>query len=330
MSVENRQFYTGVSGNTYAAEKQIGRGGFASVHKAKNVSTGETVALKQTKKNCGREVIMHQAASSVDGVHPILDHNTDFMVTPYAVDGSLQEMIPSRGMTPESVVRFGTLSAGILSRLHSETGIIHNDGKPQNWVLVKDPHTGFLVPRLIDFDNAVTVGNDDRGLSDGSFIGTPHYIPPECVLGEQLSPETDVYMWGETISTMISGRKPFAHLDETHAILRQIDEAPILAFELFGNDRTEYQDMVWERVIQAAVAKKQNERPTAEAAGAALNEAFREAREKKARIQRRRHVFLAPDARTSMFTRPIEPDAVVRFNTPTPVVFEYANHAQPN
>jgi len=90
-----------------------------------------------------------------------------------------------------------------LGALHAANRI-HRDIKPSNVLVRKDGHVVIL-----DFGLVVGLDSDEDFTRDGGMVGTPSYMAPELVLGEQLTPESDLYSVGVMLFEALIGRKPF-------------------------------------------------------------------------------------------------------------------------
>ena len=87
-------------------------------------------------------------------------------------------------------------------------GIVHRDVKPSNILLSPDSHA-----YLVDFGIALVLGKT-RITRFGANIGTPDYMSPEQIRGEQLDHRTDVYSFGCVLYEMLTGRTPFRRSDD--------------------------------------------------------------------------------------------------------------------
>jgi hypothetical protein len=90
-----------------------------------------------------------------------------------------------------------------LGALHAANRI-HRDIKPSNVLVRKDGHVVIL-----DFGLVLGIDSDEDFTLDGAMVGTPSYMAPEQVLGEHLSPESDIYSVGVMVFEALTGRKPF-------------------------------------------------------------------------------------------------------------------------
>lgn len=198
----------------YKVLKALGAGGMASVYQAES-SDGREVALKflhpqiandpNARKRLQREADAINRVSS-SGVAKVFEVNTAGQ-TPYVA----MELI--RGITiAEDVSANGTWDlpdlidlaqwlAKILEELH-RAGVVHRDIKPANIMIAKQG------PVLIDFGISQTPGAE-RLTATGLVTGTPGYISPQLIHGEDARERDDWWAWLCVLLYCASGHPPF-------------------------------------------------------------------------------------------------------------------------
>ena len=123
---------------------------------------------------------------------------------PYYRGGSLAARLRALGrLDVESTL---DLAAGLgrgLDALH-ERGILHRDVKPSNVLLDDDGHGA-----LTDFGLA-RAADSTRLTRDGQLLGTPHYLAPELIEGQEATRSSDVYALGCVLFECLTGEPPFA------------------------------------------------------------------------------------------------------------------------
>jgi len=136
------------------------------------------------------------------------DQPVPYLAMEYVYGSTLKALVRERGPLPlEWVWTLGEQLCGALSAAHA-AGVVHRDVKPQN-VLMLDSRLELLV-KLTDFGIARQMGNDLTTLTaTGQVIGTPDYLSPEQVIGEQGGALSDLYALGVVLFELITGRLPF-------------------------------------------------------------------------------------------------------------------------
>ncbi|MER7465237.1 serine/threonine-protein kinase [Streptomyces sp. NPDC097981] len=132
------------------------------------------------------------------------DAEAPWLASQFVPGPSLGQALEATGPLPEQAAR--RLAAGLahaLADVHG-AGLIHRDLKPSNVLLAEDG------VRVIDFGIVRAVGDQTRITHDGSLIGSPSFMSPEQVLGQELTPASDVFSLGATLVTACTGRPPFA------------------------------------------------------------------------------------------------------------------------
>ncbi|MFF1338215.1 serine/threonine-protein kinase [Streptomyces sp. NPDC058290] len=132
------------------------------------------------------------------------DAEVPWLASQFVPGPSLSRAVDAAGPLPEEAVR--RLAAGLahaLADVH-RAGLIHRDLKPSNVLLAEDG------VRVIDFGIVRAVGDQTRITHAGALIGSPAYMAPEQVLGQELTPAADVFSLGATLVMACTGKPPFA------------------------------------------------------------------------------------------------------------------------
>jgi serine/threonine protein kinase len=205
----------------------IGRGGSAIVHRARDRSTGGTVAVKLVDPDAlGRERFEREArtlaALAAPGVVRYVAHGCDgdnlFLVEEWLAGASLRAQLAGAGVTAAEAVYVVHAAAVALSVVHS-AGIVHRDLKPEHIWLGGEAEAeadGNLVRRdalgrvtLIDFGIA-RGARDPRVTATGSSLGTPGYMAPEQARGDRtVDARADVFALGAVLFEALTGTAAF-------------------------------------------------------------------------------------------------------------------------
>ncbi|KAI9497127.1 kinase-like domain-containing protein [Zychaea mexicana] len=149
------------------------------------------------------------------------DTNQLFLVFDFHVGGDLATQLKNdRMFTPKRCRLYAAEILLGLEELH-RMGILYRDLKPENILLRADGH---LV--LTDFSLSKLLGSDDLERTN-TFCGTPEYLAPEVILGEDYSYAVDFWSYGTILYEMMEGEPPF-YLENTMAMYRRVLVAPLI------------------------------------------------------------------------------------------------------
>ncbi len=202
----------------YEIGEKLGSGAFATVYSAVQKNLNRKVALKilnsnrlqsaEAKARFNREAMLLSKMSHPNIVRIFdfgLDDGRPFLVEEFVSGITLEEALKKDKV--HSLADTVKICSGICSALAEahEMGIVHRDLKPANVLLCEDE-----VIKLLDFGLAVSVvGQETRMTETGALIGTPLYMAPEQLLGEEASSATDLYAIGVLLYEMLLGKTPF-------------------------------------------------------------------------------------------------------------------------
>jgi predicted Ser/Thr protein kinase len=126
-----------------------------------------------------------------------------YVVTRYVQGPSLHERVREAGPLGEEELR--ALAVGLIEAVIAvhEAGVLHRDIKPSN-VLIEDRHD----PVLIDFGLA-KLTEDSKLTATGWLMGTPGYLAPEVLYGDDATQAADVHAWAATVVFAATGATPF-------------------------------------------------------------------------------------------------------------------------
>ncbi len=198
----------------YRVLHRLGEGGMGVVHLAQRPG-GPRVALKVLRPQVvadqeGRARLAREVGSlsrvRSPRVAEILDADPwgsiPYVVTRYVPGLSLHHHVAEEGpVAGADLTWFAWCLAEALAAVHA-AGVLHRDVKPGN-VLMEGRS-----PVLIDFGLA-RVADDDRLTQTGWLLGTPGYLPPEILHGDDATAASDVHSWAATVAFAGTGRPPF-------------------------------------------------------------------------------------------------------------------------
>jgi serine/threonine protein kinase/Flp pilus assembly protein TadD len=202
----------------YRIERELGRGGMATVYLAEDFRHGRDVAVKvlhpDTASALGSDRFLREirlaARLNHPNILPLFDSGEAggflYYVMPYIQGESLRERLTRDKQIPlEEGLGIARAVAGALDYAHRNQ-IVHRDVKPENIMM----HEG--QPMVMDFGigKALTAAGADTLTQVGMVVGTPAYVSPEQAAGEiDIDGRSDQYSLGCVIYEMLSGERPF-------------------------------------------------------------------------------------------------------------------------
>jgi tRNA A-37 threonylcarbamoyl transferase component Bud32 len=209
----------GAIGAQYEIIRALGHGGMGMVYLARERALERFVAIKVLRPELaearqGPERFRREARIAAQLAHPgIVPLHTFgevaglwYFVMGYVRGDTLAERLRLGGRLPVAEARRILAElADALDSAHAQ-GVIHRDIKPANILL--DASTGRAV--LADFGVAKMQGSGDSLTATGMVVGTPSFMSPEALTGEDVDARSDLYSLGAVGYTMLTGREPFA------------------------------------------------------------------------------------------------------------------------
>jgi serine/threonine protein kinase len=253
-------------------ERLLGQGGMGAVYLARQERPARYVAVKvlfprTVKSDQMQEQYLARFRREADivarlehvNIVPIYEYGEQdglaYLVMPYLERGSLYDvLVQRRRLSLDETIQYLRSAAAGLDYAHTH-GIIHRDLKPANFLLHSDGRlllSDFGIARILQDEDGATGG---ALTAAGTLLGTPHYMSPEMLRGEQIDHRADLYALGIILYQLLSGQLPFngetpyaviaAHLQEPPPALHQIN--PAIPPKV-------------DTVVQQALAKKREDR----------------------------------------------------------------------
>src|SRR3954462_14422120 len=201
-----------LSADRYRIERELGRGGMASVYLAHDQELGRDVAVKYLAEHLSgddafRARFVREARLAGGLAHPNIVRVYDvgelegrpFIVMEYVPGTSLDR---AGLLSAAGAVDVGIQACAGLQHAH-DAGIVHRDIKPANLLLRDD---GVL--KIADFGIARAT-ESTRHTQAGTLLGTAGYLAPEQVAGADATAASDLYALGAVLYELLTGRPPY-------------------------------------------------------------------------------------------------------------------------
>jgi CheY-like chemotaxis protein len=197
----------------------IGRGGMGVVYHARDRELGEEIAIKTIRRELlsGDEVLADRFKSEIRLARRISHRNvvrthdlgeadgTAFVTMEFVRGLTVRELLTTRGrLGTASTLAIGRQFAAALAVAHA-AGVIHRDVKPENALL-----DGEGVLKVMDFGIARLAQTSTSVTQAGMIVGTPAYMSPEQLIGEEIDPRSDLYALGVVLYECLTGHAPFS------------------------------------------------------------------------------------------------------------------------
>jgi TolB-like protein/Flp pilus assembly protein TadD len=228
-------------GDRYAFERELGRGGMATVYLAHDLKHDRPIALKvlhpELAATLGPERFQREIRMAARLQHPHIlsvhdsgdvpgDANRAailWFAMPFIEGESLRDRLARENQLPlEDAIQIAREVADALEYAHHH-GVIHRDIKPEN-ILLSTDHA-----LVADFGiaRALSESTDSKLTQTGTTVGTPAYMSPEQAAGERaLDARTDIYSLGCVLWEMLAGEPPFSGPTAQAVLMRRFTETP--------------------------------------------------------------------------------------------------------
>ncbi len=218
----------------YQLKHQLGSGGLGTVYAALDPLLSRGVALKmlhvaeldKAQRRVLESQLLAEARAAAGLAHPNIVTMYDAGLAPEGVYIAMERLqgkdvrqLLADGWRPDMVqaARIAKRLADALAYAHGK-GVVHCDIKPANIFMV-----GRTQPKVLDFGIARVTRRRDRGMADGDAVdidtgslsaapaelGSPYYVSPEQLQGEEVDARADVYGVGVVMYEMLTGQRAF-------------------------------------------------------------------------------------------------------------------------
>ena len=219
--------------NRFEIVEEIGAGGMGMVYRALDRELGEQVALKILRSELvsdaasverfKREIRLarHISSKHVVRTYDIGERDGVYFLTMEYVHGiTVRELLQTRGrLGVAPTLAIACQLAYSLAAAH-EQGVVHRDIKPENLLL---DASGVL--KVMDFGVARPTGAASALTEVGLLVGTPSYMAPEQLFGEDFDQRADLYAAGVVLFECLTGRLPFEASSPVALIARVLRES---------------------------------------------------------------------------------------------------------
>jgi eukaryotic-like serine/threonine-protein kinase len=216
----------------YRIVGQVGRGGAGIVYRAIDETLNRDVAIKTLNPDLANSEVMKRFRAEatilaklnhphIATIYELFRSDTDLLMVMEFVRGETLDKLSAR-LGPIPPDRAAYLIDRILSGLEHahRAGVVHRDMKPANVMVTEGGGV-----KIMDFGIARVRGAEQMTI-EGRLMGTPAYMPPEQVLGQEVDGRADLYSVGVVFYRLLAGVLPF-HADTALAMMqRQILEPP--------------------------------------------------------------------------------------------------------
>ena len=252
----------GTTVGNYRIVEKLGDGGMGAVYRAIDQMLDREVAIKVLRPELARnsaliERFRQEAIALARLNHPRIAtlhgldrHEASFLMIMEYVRGETLEAIVQRsgriGWARAAELVAATLDA--LDHAHDK-GVVHRDIKPANIML----STNGAV-KVMDFGIARLIGKS-RQTQIGHAVGTPMYMAPEQLRGEEVDGRTDLYACGAVLFELVTGRMAFEADSDYALMMKQLNDPPPAASSLVLEIPS-----VIDEIIMRAMAKRREDR----------------------------------------------------------------------
>jgi serine/threonine-protein kinase len=249
----------------YEVKEVLGVGGMGMVFKAVDSELGEVIAIKTLKQELlsedvnalerfKSEIRLARRIShrNVVRTHDLGEFAGVYFITMEYVEGTtLKELVKKRGRLPIAATLTVAKQLCRALEVAHEQGVIHRDIKPQNMVVEPD---GVL--KVMDFGIARLAKRQSGMTEQGMVVGTPEYMAPEQLMGQEIDARADLYAAGCVIYECLTGAPPLTAENQFTLVAKLLEETPATPISLNADVPQALSDLV-----MRTLSKKPDDRP---------------------------------------------------------------------
>ena len=228
----------------YRITRKLGEGGMGVVHLAEDTRLGRLVAIKAlpprfTGDERRRRRLRREARAAASLTHPGIAtvyaleefDGALCIVSEYVAGETLRQELAGGPLPPADLLDTAVAIARALAAAH-EGNVLHRDLKPEN--VIRTPDTGIEDAgiKIVDFGLARFDDRDAGAASvtqltaPGAMLGTPGYMAPEQIRGEQVDFRADIFAFGVLLFELATGWHPFTSATPVSTVARVLEATP--------------------------------------------------------------------------------------------------------
>lgn len=246
----------------YHVLEKLGEGGMGQVYLAEHVKMGRRSAVKVLHPSMVKDAeaisrFNREAANASKIDHPNVAGIYDFGETPeglvylamqYVEGQTLTQIVRANGALPPRRAAEITRQAAEGLHVAHGVGIVHRDLKPDNIMVARD-RDGVDCVKVVDFGIAKAAGVKSQKVTrTGTVVGTPEYMSPEQLAGEEVDARSDLYSLALVAFNMLTGDLPFPAETTQTAMIMRLTEKPRSLAQM-------YPQVEWTDEVQAVMSK---------------------------------------------------------------------------
>lgn len=240
----------------YRITGTIGGGGMGHVYKAEHIRMKRQCAIKVLKSNLAGDPeatqrFQREAENASQLSHPNVAQIYDFgeheglvyLAMEFIAGESLAGLLQRQAAVhPDIAADIISQSAAALEAAHARH-VLHRDVKPDNIMLARNADGTYLV-KLVDFGIARAMSSDQQRVTrTGLVIGTPEFMSPEQIAGEDLDSRSDLYALALVAFQCLTGKDAFPNTNSKQNLILRLTSRPRTLAEV-------REDMPWSDALQ--------------------------------------------------------------------------------